>query len=265
MKTGRLSNEDERWSRVRKMKKKKVRYVGDSSLRMTDWKKPLSSEIKKKTQLKEKVVDGVEKNLTSYFLCQVSLARAFPRLAPVPQIFFALWLAHLILRDKAGQRNTIFPPFYFSCPVPYTGAQWCYEPNPNPNPNPTMEELIQSEIFSPFLRSFTKGNSIPSWQCFIRAAFNAYNIMQNRKLTVTKCNFFRQKVFSRWFPAKHLISVLVRGKHRKRRGYCCMLILASKHWNWLFKLLSVLQKTNVLKCVPHVQLKIVQHVWHVQS
>ena len=59
-----------------------------------------------------------------------------------------------------------------------------------------MEELIQSEIFSPFLRSFTKGNSIPSWQCFIRAAFNAYNIMQNRKLTVTKSNFFRQKVFA---------------------------------------------------------------------
>lgn len=38
--------------------------------------------------------------LTPYFLCQVSLAWAFPRLAPVEQIFFALWLAHLILRDK---------------------------------------------------------------------------------------------------------------------------------------------------------------------
>lgn len=99
---------------------------------------------------------------------------------------------------EAGHRNTIFAPFYFSSPVPYTGAQWCYEanPNPNPNPNPTMEELIHSEIFSPFLRSFTKGNSIPSWQCFIRAAFNAYNIMKNRKLTVTKSNFFRQKVFA---------------------------------------------------------------------
>lgn len=48
MKTRRLSNEDERWSRVRKMKKK-VRYVGDSSLRMTDWKKPLSSEKKNNT------------------------------------------------------------------------------------------------------------------------------------------------------------------------------------------------------------------------
>lgn len=32
---------------VQKNEKKRVRYVGDQSLRMTDWKKPLSGEKKK--------------------------------------------------------------------------------------------------------------------------------------------------------------------------------------------------------------------------
>ena len=173
---------------------------------------------------------------------------------------------------EAGQRNTIFPPFYFSSPVPYTGAQWCYEANPNPNPNPTMEELIHSEICSPFLRSFTKGNSIPSWQCFIRAAFNAYNIMQNRKLTVTKSNFFRQKVFA-VIPddlviqhQRNILSLLWYEGNTENEGLLLYAHLGVKTLKLVIsKLLSVLQKTNVLKCVPHVQLKIVQHVWHIRS
>ena len=202
MKTRRLSNEDERWSRVRKMKKKsKIRGRLEFE---TDWLEKTSFKWKKKHNWRRKWLTVWRKSLQkllsrTIFSLPGFTGTSFPALSAGCTDFLCTMIGSSNSSwqsIEAGQRNTIFAPFYFSSPVPYTGAQWCYEANPNPNPNPTMEELIHSEIFSPFLRSFTKGNSIPSWQCFIRAAFNAYNIMKNRKLTVTKSNFFRQKVFA---------------------------------------------------------------------